>query len=62
MMFLRAYERGEAVYNTMACRGFSSDSQIYTSHDKMNMQSYTYLLITIIIILICSVIEYLPVL
>ncbi|WP_304125160.1 cobalt ECF transporter T component CbiQ [Methanosphaera cuniculi] len=60
MMFLRAYERGETVYNTMACRGYSADSQIYTANEKITKKSYIYLLITILVILICVLIEFLP--
>lgn len=62
MMFLRAYERGEAVYNTMACRGYSSESKLYTSNEKMSKKSYIYLGVTILVILICIAIEHLPVL
>ena len=37
MMFLRAYERGETVYQSMASRCYDADSRLYTSKNKLSL-------------------------
>ena len=57
MMFLRAYERGESVYASMASRGYNSESTIYLSKKKLSVQSILYLAIPIIIMIILSILQ-----
>lgn len=58
MMFLRAYERGESVYASMASRGFNTESTIYYSKEKLSTNSILYLIIPIILIIILIVLQY----
>lgn len=58
MMFLRAYDRGEKVYSSMASRGYSSESQIYYSKEKLDRTSIAYLIIPIVIMIIMLVLQY----
>jgi len=58
MMFLRAYERGETVYSSMASRGYNSDSKIYYSKDKLSLTSIIYLLVPIILIIVLILLQY----
>jgi cobalt/nickel transport system permease protein len=58
MMFLRAYERGESVYASMASRGYNSESQIYYSKEKLSTNSILYILIPIIIIVLLIILQY----
>ncbi len=57
-MFLKAYERGETVYSSMASRGYSSESSIYTSSEKLSKTSIIYLVLPIIIMIILGVLQY----
>lgn len=59
MMFLRAYERGETVYASMASRGYNSESTIYYSKEKLSTNSKLYLIIPIILITILITLQYL---
>lgn len=59
MMFLRAYERGETVYASMASRGYNSESTIYYSKEKLSTNSKLYLIIPIILIIILITLQYL---
>ena len=59
MMFLRAYERGETVYASMASRGYNSESTIYYSKEKLSTNSKLYLIIPIILITILRTLQYL---
>ena len=61
MMFLKAYERGETVFNTMASRGYNSESTLYTSNDKISANSILYISIPIIIMIILSVLQYISI-
>lgn len=58
MMFLRAYERGETVYSSMASRGYNSDSKIYYSKDKLSLTSIIYLVVPIILIIALILLQY----
>ncbi len=58
MMFLRAYDRGEKVYESMASRGYNSESQIYYSKEKLSTQSKLYLIIPIVIMIILTILQY----
>ena len=52
MMFIRSYEQGESVYNSMASRGYNSESTIYYKDEKLSLNSILYLIIPIILIII----------
>lgn len=58
MMFLRAYERGETVYQSMASRGYSTASKIYTDNEKISSTSWLYLIGSILLIVILVVFEF----
>lgn len=58
MMFLRAYERGETVYSSMASRGYNTESTIYYSKDKLSTNSIIYLLMPIILIILLITLQY----
>jgi cobalt/nickel transport system permease protein len=51
MMFLKSYERGENVYLSMASRGFSDKSQLYSLNKKeINLNEYSFITTTILLI------------
>jgi len=51
MMFLRAYEKGETIYLSMASRGFSDDSNLYHDHGrKFNSSDYVFITCTFLFI------------
>lgn len=58
MMFIRAYEQGERVYNSMASRGYNSDSTLYYSNEKISLNSILYLVIPVIIIISIIILNY----
>ncbi|WP_455644777.1 cobalt ECF transporter T component CbiQ [Methanosphaera sp.] len=58
MMFIKAYERGETIYNSMASRGYTSESKIYSSNDTLSLNSILYLIIPIILIIILYLLQY----
>ncbi len=58
MMFLRAYERGESVYASMASRGYNSESKIYYKKDKLSVNSILYLAIPILIMISLTLLQY----
>lgn len=58
MMFLRAYERGESVYASMASRGYNSESQIYYSKEGLSLNSIIYLIIPILIMIILILLQH----
>lgn len=61
MMFLRAYEKGEKVYESMASRGYSSESKIYYSDDSLSKESIIYLTVPIILIIILSILQHMKI-
>lgn len=58
MMFIRAYERGENVYSSMASRGYNSESRIYYSKEGLSINSILYLVTPIILIIILTLLEH----
>lgn len=58
MMFLKAYDKGEIIYKSMASRCYNSNSTIYTSNDNLSRNSILYLLIPILIISILIILQY----
>ncbi|MGO9387112.1 MAG: cobalt ECF transporter T component CbiQ [Methanobacterium sp.] len=52
MMFLKSYERGESVYLSMASRGFSDKSQLYSLTKKeVNLNEYSFIITTLVLII-----------
>jgi cobalt/nickel transport system permease protein len=52
MMFLRAFERGETVYLSMASRGYSDKSRLYQeSKRKIGRNEYVFIATTIILVI-----------
>lgn len=56
MMFMKAYGKGEKIYLSMASRGFSDDSELYTTRSELNKSDYTYIITTIVIIIALEII------
>ena len=56
MMFIRSYKKGDAVYASMASRGFSEDSEFYMSRKKITKSDGLFLLSLIILICIIEII------
>ncbi len=53
MMFLKSYERGESVYLSMASRGFSDKSQLYSLTKKeIDLNEYSFV-ITSLVLIVC---------
>ncbi|MGA2676241.1 MAG: cobalt ECF transporter T component CbiQ [Methanobacterium sp.] len=51
MMFLKSYERGESVYLSMASRGFSDKSQLYSLTKKeIDLNEYSFVITTLVLI------------
>lgn len=51
MMFLRAYEKGETIYMSMASRGFSDESRLYHNESKMGSGEYIFIASTLILVI-----------
>ncbi|MGP8022580.1 MAG: cobalt ECF transporter T component CbiQ [Methanobacterium sp.] len=50
-MFLKSYERGESVYTSMASRGFSEKSKLYSGSKKeINLGEYSFIIATVLVI------------
>ncbi len=58
MMFLRAYDRGEKVYASMASRGYNSESKIYYSKEGLDVYSILYIVIPIVIMILLTILQY----
>jgi cobalt/nickel transport system permease protein len=50
MMFLRAYEKGETIYMSMASRGFSDESRLYQNQRKVGSSEYIFISTTLIMV------------
>jgi len=51
MMFLRSYEQGEKVYFSMLSRGYSDSSNLYAENKKLNIKDFTFIGITLSVII-----------
>lgn len=58
IIFIKAYDKGEIIYKSMAGRCYNSNSTIYTSDDNLSKNSILYLLISVSIIGILIILEY----
>ncbi|MGB9937394.1 MAG: cobalt ECF transporter T component CbiQ [Methanobacterium sp.] len=58
MMFLRSYEQGEKVYFSMLSRGYSENSNLYNDGKKLSLKDYTFIAITLSLIVALEIIHY----
>ena len=58
MMFLRSYEQGEKVYASMLSRGYSDDSDMYTTKDKIGQKEYKFIIITLAVVITIEIMKY----
>jgi cobalt/nickel transport system permease protein len=58
MMFLRSYEQGEKVYFSMLSRGYSDGSNLYNDNKKLNVKDYTFITITLSLIVSLEITRY----
>ncbi|WP_414470508.1 cobalt ECF transporter T component CbiQ [Methanobacterium sp. ACI-7] len=58
MMFLRSYEQGEKVYFSMLSRGYSESSNLYNDEKKLSLKDYTFISITLCLIISLEIIHY----
>lgn len=58
MMFLRSYEQGEKVYFSMLSRGYSESSNLYKDNKKLGSKDYTFMIITLTLIVGLEIIRY----
>lgn len=49
-LFIRSYEQGERTYQSMLCRGYNADAQIYVSKKKLQVPDIVLLAGTFVII------------
>jgi len=51
MMFLRSYEKGESIYLSMASRGFTDKSKLYSAvNKKISFNEYSFIISTLLVI------------
>lgn len=58
MMFLRSYEQGEKVYFSMLSRGYSDNSNLYHYNTRLNIKDYTFMIITLFLIVGLEITRY----
>lgn len=58
MIFLRSYEQGEKVYFSMLSRGYSDNSNLYNEDKKLNIKDFTFIGITLSLIVGLEVTRY----
>jgi cobalt/nickel transport system permease protein len=58
MMFLRSYEQGEKVYFSMLSRGYSDSSNLYNVNKELNVKDYTFIAITLFLIVGLEITRY----
>jgi cobalt/nickel transport system permease protein len=49
-LFIRSYEQGERTYQSMLCRGYNADAQVYVSKKKLQVSDIVLLAGTFVII------------
>lgn len=59
MMFLKSYEQGEKVYFSMLSRGYSDSSNLYDENKKLNFKDFTFIGITLSLIISLEITRYL---
>ena len=50
LLFIRSYEQGERTYQSMLCRGYNADAQVYVGKKKLQVPDIALLAGTFIII------------
>lgn len=58
MMFIRSYEQGEKVYFSMLSRGYSDNSNLYDENNKLNVKDFTFIGITLSLIVGLEITRY----
>ncbi len=58
MMFLRSYEQGEKVYFSMLSRGYSDGSNLYDENNKLSAKDFTFIGITLSLIVGLEITRY----
>jgi cobalt/nickel transport system permease protein len=58
MMFLHSYEKGETVYYSMLSRGYSDHSNIYNQNQKLSSWDFTFVGVTILLVLILELMNF----
>jgi cobalt/nickel transport system permease protein len=58
MIFLRSYEQGEKVYFSMLSRGYSDNSNLYNEDKKLNIKDFTFIGITLSLIVGLEITRY----
>ena len=58
MMFLSSYEQGEKVYFSMLSRGYSDESNLYNDNKRLNIKDYTFIAITLSLIVGLEITRY----
>lgn len=58
MMFLRSYEQGEKVYFSMLSRGYSDGSNLYDENKKLSAKDFTFIGITLSLIVGLEITRY----
>jgi cobalt/nickel transport system permease protein len=51
-LFIRSYEQGERTYQSMLCRGYSADANIYVNKKKLQITDFVVLAFTLGIIIV----------
>lgn len=49
-LFIRSYEQGERTYQSMLCRGYNADAQVYVDKKKLHIFDFAVLAVTFVII------------
>ncbi|MBN2734188.1 MAG: cobalt ECF transporter T component CbiQ [Methanomicrobiaceae archaeon] len=57
-LFLRSYEQGERTYTSMLCRGYSKDSFLHVSRQRLKRGEFSFLAISLVFIILIPVISY----
>ncbi len=55
LLFIRSYEQGERTYQSMLCRGYSADANVYVNKKKLQITDFAILAITLGIIVVVQV-------
>ena len=55
LLFIRSYEQGERTYQSMLCRGYSADANVYVNKKKLQVTDFAILAITLGIIVVVQI-------
>jgi cobalt/nickel transport system permease protein len=54
-LFIRSYEQGERTYQSMLCRGYSADANVYVNKKKLQITDFAVFAVTLGIIIVVQV-------